>query len=558
MENTLNGKFFYNHIIYLYYMSVSSTDCNDDNIYEKDDSEISDESVVVKINDVNDLDKKYLYTLDLYTDAYNDNNKNPIYETKIKAAFEGTDNDLKKINIYDKSSVENIIKNDNIIDINLYCKDNKIKLYKLDDLIDEARSVKAMYDTLIKHNNEMKVLNLDNKINKAPQYFRLNRLLSTRDPPSFNSSENRGSLPVNIKTFNNIINNSDKPISHKLKTPRLQRLTSFTTEDITNKESTNNMAEYIMNSENNNFSNNSNVIANVDNQDDLMEGIYVKPGAQYVTFEDVEKTVTTNYTFAESIQSTTLDIISLYLKGQKILYTEAKVHCEQKLYALMLPAIFISALCTVLSLALKDLSYGSIFVSSLTAINTFVLGIVTYLKLDAKAEAHKSSAASFDNLQTICEFYSGKILFGKRTDDIAPIELLENIELKVREIKEKNNFVLPELIRYKYKELYLTNIFGEVKRIQNKEIVLINELKIMLNEMITLEKFIEDNSSHPQLQTYKNNLQIKHKQKNAKLKEILEFKNAYIDIDTKFRKEIDDNIKLQQGNRLNCCRWLKT
>ena len=59
-------------------------------------------------------------------------------------------------------------------------------------------------------------------------------------------------------------------------------------------------------------------------------------------------------------------------------------------------------------------------------------------------------------------------------------------------------------------------------------------------------------------ETHKNNLQIKHKQKNAKLKEILEFKNAYIDIDTKFRKEIDDNIKLQQGNRLNCCRWLKT
>ena len=57
--------------------------------------------------------------------------------------------------------------------------------------------------------------------------------------------------------------------------------------------------------------------------------------------------------------STTLDIVTIYLKGQKLLYIEAKTYCEMCLYFLMLPAIFISASCTVLSMALKTYNYGS-------------------------------------------------------------------------------------------------------------------------------------------------------------------------------------------------------
>ena len=49
--------------------------------------------------------------------------------------------------------------------------------------------------------------------------------------------------------------------------------------------------------------------------------------------------------------SNSLDILAIFLKSEKILYTEAKTYCEQQLNFLMLPAIFISALTTVLSMA---------------------------------------------------------------------------------------------------------------------------------------------------------------------------------------------------------------
>ena len=61
------------------------------------------------------------------------------------------------------------------------------------------------------------------------------------------------------------------------------------------------------------------------------------------------------YTDADMTQSTALDILATYIKGQKILYTEAKTLCEQRLHTLMLPAILVTALCTVLSLFLKEI-----------------------------------------------------------------------------------------------------------------------------------------------------------------------------------------------------------
>ena len=38
-----------------------------------------------------------------------------------------------------------------------------------------------------------------------------------------------------------------------------------------------------------------------------------------------------NYSYKENHSSTALDILAIYMKGQKILYTEAKSFCEKKL-----------------------------------------------------------------------------------------------------------------------------------------------------------------------------------------------------------------------------------
>ena len=184
--------------------------------------------------------------------------------------------------------------------------------------------------------------------------------------------------------------------------------------------------------------------------------------------------------------SLSLELITWYLKAQRILYIESKTYCEQCLYSLMLPTIGISSICTILSLALKDISYGPLIISSLTAINTFNLALITYLKLDAKAEAHKSTAYQFDKLSTLCEFYSGKIqLFNNLESDSSKklTTFVDTIEKKIAEIKEVNHFILPEIIRIRYSVFYSFNVFEVLRQENAKKVLNTQKLHIILNRI---------------------------------------------------------------------------
>ena len=53
---------------------------------------------------------------------------------------------------------------------------------------------------------------------------------------------------------------------------------------------------------------------------------------------------------------------------------------------------------------------GMTILSGISAMIAFLLAIVSYLKLDAQSEAHKTSAHQYDKLQSMCEFSSGYFL----------------------------------------------------------------------------------------------------------------------------------------------------
>ena len=264
-----------------------------------------------------------------------------------------------------------------------------------------------------------------------------------------------------------------------------------------------------------------------------------------LTYKEVESLIQITYNEQDIMHSTALDILAVYMKGQKILYTEAKTHCEQRLHTLMLPAIMISAICTLLALVMNNMMFGPTIVSGLSAFNSFLLALVSYLKLDAKAEAHKTSAYKFDKLQTYCEIKSGKTLFLSETIK-SMTEIINEVEEKVKEIKETNQFILPEKIRYGYKNLYGANVFSDVKRIQNEETILINQLKGVMNALLTLHA----------LKQYELASQ-KEVEQNLLIENIIRKRNDYLKIDSKFNKEIRLN-SIQARQQWGCMNWLKT
>ena len=129
-----------------------------------------------------------------------------------------------------------------------------------------------------------------------------------------------------------------------------------------------------------------------------------------LNYKQVELSVDKYYSDINHKYSSALDILASYLKGQKIIYMEAKTYSEQQLNKLMMPAILLSTAATVLSSVVQYYTWGATLISSVNALIAFLLALVNYFKLDAASEAHKMSAHQYDKLQTSVVFTSGSIL----------------------------------------------------------------------------------------------------------------------------------------------------
>lgn len=256
-----------------------------------------------------------------------------------------------------------------------------------------------------------------------------------------------------------------------------------------------------------------------------------------ITFGEIESLLSTTYDTNQNNNSTICDVIAIYLKGQKILYTEAKTLCEQRLTSLMLPAIFFTVVCTITNLLLKEFTYGPFISSVLNGLVAFILAIVNYLKLDARAEAHRTSAYKFDKLISFVEFNSGKVFF--IANEYKKIgEIISFVENNVKEIKETNQFVLPEKIRFLFPNLTSINVFAEVKRRQNKEAKIIIDLTKIANNVLEIDKKLEketDEECKTKLLLEKQGLE---RQRDYKEEEFYSMKNDLLDIDEEFEIEM--------------------
>jgi hypothetical protein len=275
------------------------------------------------------------------------------------------------------------------------------------------------------------------------------------------------------------------------------------------------------------------------------------------TYQEIEERIQKNYFEDNQKYSSALDIVATYLKGQKLIYMESKTYCENKLYKLMLPSIFLSAVATVIATIMNDYFWGPYLIASLNGIISFLLAVVNYLKLDATAEAHKSSSHQYDKLQTSMEFLSGTtLLFYKDRETIQ--KKLDDVEKKIGEIKEGNQFIVPKDIRTMYPITYNTNVFLIIKKIEDikkRKINNITDLKNQKNYLVAVSKMKKNKNKNTSLKNVEKEIDKLNECCRNEINNLLDLKSAYSIIDEMFAKEME-NAELKKKLRCRsifCC-----
>jgi hypothetical protein len=295
------------------------------------------------------------------------------------------------------------------------------------------------------------------------------------------------------------------------------------------------------------------------NQDDRVE-------YKAITYKEVEAKIKRENNTYETVNEmiNEMDILTVYVKNQKTIYTDAKNIMNMRICVLGYPSICISITASVISPFIGQTQLWIITI--LNAALTVFITLIFVLKLETAAANYALVASRYIRLQEDLDAFTSKLAFveSKHEKEKQIFSKMKKLEGKIAEIKEEATLELPHYIRYLYPKIGKINIFSSMYSVELHRKNLINSLKSVINETRYIrakwETEVAYNKRDPEYTIsgfYRvketNRLKTLAENKDHFKREIAKYKNTYSFIDGVFQQEINDKKNKELWWLYNIC-----
>lgn len=201
-----------------------------------------------------------------------------------------------------------------------------------------------------------------------------------------------------------------------------------------------------------------------------------------ITYRELEAKIKRQYIDDEMINE--IDILKVYVKNQKNIYTEATNIMNTRICCIAIPSTCISICVSALTSFVSKTHWGVILITSLNAAVTVFIILMVFLKLETKSVKYDMVASKYFKLQEELDEFSSKLVFvGNKHDREKMIfSQMKKLDNKITEIKDENRIELPSYIKYLYPKISSINIFSSIHSLELHRKNLINLLKGVINE----------------------------------------------------------------------------
>ena len=277
-------------------------------------------------------------------------------------------------------------------------------------------------------------------------------------------------------------------------------------------------------------------------------------------YNDIEKTLGKYYD-NDNKYSSKMDILITFMKGQKNVYMQSKYITQRKLNCLMIPILILSAGMAVFSPFIQNYNWSGGFISGLNIIITTFVSMMNYMKYETYVEMYLQLANHYDKMEISLEMTNSQLLFIENENEKNDLVLskLKEVELKINELKEIYNILIPSEVRHIFPIICNLNILSLITKMENYKKTLIHKFKDVKNEIrYILYKWKKENTAsieNPDKLKEKNRLVFLYQIKENIKNELLESKKIYDYVEDIFIREIKN---AEYNNNLWCwCFWNK-